>query len=252
MTIATRSKEIRLPDHPEAMELAETEYRRFVDLLRQLEPDDWGRPTDCTLWDVKALVAHNLGNMEANAAFREMVHQLRIATKRAKASGNLMVDEMTALHVAERAHLTPAALVERIAAVAPRALKGRRRLPGFLRRWVRIDAPPPLDSMRLGYLIDTIYTRDIWMHRVDISRAAGRAMVLDAEHDGRVVAAIVCDWAGQHGQPYDLVLAGPAGGSFHGGVGGEELRLDAVEFCRIVSGRNPAAAVGLLKTEVLF
>jgi hypothetical protein len=47
-------------------------------------------------------------------------------------------------------------------------------------------------------------------------------------------------------------LEGPAGGSFQSGQTGEALRLDAVEFCRILSGRNPAEARGLLKTEVLF
>jgi uncharacterized protein (TIGR03083 family) len=252
MTIATAPTDMRLPDHREAMGLAETEYGRFLDVLRDLEPGDWGRVTDCTLWDVKALVAHNLGNMEANAAFREMIHQLRTATRRAKNSGTQMIDEMTALQVSERADLSPVELVDRVADVIPRALRGRRMLPGVLRRWVRMDAPPPLCSMRLGYLIDTIYTRDIWMHRVDISRAAGQAMALTAEHDGRLVAAIVCDWATQHGQPYDLVLDGPAGGHFQLGQHGEALRLDAVEFCRIVSGRNAAAAAGLLKTEVLF
>jgi uncharacterized protein (TIGR03083 family) len=248
----TTATDTRLLDHREAMSLAATEYARLVDLLRDLDPDDWGRPTDCTLWDVKAVVAHNLANMQANASLPEMIHQLRTARKRAQASGNLMVDEMTALQVAERAELTPAELVRRVETVVPRALKGRRRLPRLLRRWVRIEAPPPLGQMRLGYLIDTIYTRDIWMHRVDISRATGREMVLDESHDGRLVAAIVWDWAAQHAQPYDLTLEGPAGGSFSRGAGGECIQLDAVEFSRIVSGRNADAALGLLATEVLF
>ena len=36
-----------------------------------------------------------------------------------------------------------------------------------------------------------ILTRDTWMHRVDISRATGRDLVLTAEHDGRIVADVV-------------------------------------------------------------
>ena len=54
--------------------------------------------------------------------------------------------------------------------------------------------------MPLGYLIDTIYTRDVWMHRVDVCGATGHSLVFDADHDGRIVAAIVSDWASCHGQ----------------------------------------------------
>jgi hypothetical protein len=120
-----------------------------------------------------------------------------------------------------------------------------------MRRLVRLDAGP-FGRMTLGYLVDTVYTRDVWMHRLDICRVTGREMVLDTDHDGRLVAAIVGDWAERHGQPFDLVLRGPAGGAFSQGEGAVRLDLDAVEFCRIVSGRERGHAEGLLRTEVLF
>ena len=47
-----------------------------------------------------------------------------------------------------------------------------------------------------------------------------------------------------------LTLTGPAGGSLVAGVDGEELTLDAVEFCRILSGRAPGE--GLLGPAVPF
>jgi hypothetical protein len=97
-----------------------------------------------------------------------------------------------------------------------------------------------------------VYTRDVWMHRVDLCRATGRDVSVDGDHDRRVVAAIVCDRAAGHGADFDLTLEGPAGGAYRRGEGGEELQLDAAEFCRIVSGRHPAAATGLLATGVLF
>jgi uncharacterized protein (TIGR03083 family) len=250
--ITTTVNDARRLGHHEAMSVGAAEYQRFIDLLRTLGPQDWAQPTDCTLWDVKAVVAHNLANMEANASVRELVHQMRTATARAKASGNLMVDALTALQVSERAALTPAELVSRIEATAPRAIKGRRRVPAPMRRLVKIGAPPPFGTMTLGFLIDTIYNRDMWMHRVDICRATGREMSLDAEHDGRLVAEIVGDWAANHRQPYDLVLDGPAGGRFGHGAGGEQLQLDAVEFCRIVSGRDASDVPGLLTTQVLY
>jgi len=60
----------------------------------------------------------------------------------------------------------------------------------------------------------------------------------------------VAEWAARHGQPFRLTLSGPAGGGFRQGDGGPSLQLDAVEFCRTLSGRAPSD--GLLATRVLF
>jgi hypothetical protein len=124
-------------------------------------------------------------------------------------------------------------------------------MPAPLRR-MRMKVDPPFDAerWRLGYLMDVIYNRDCWTHRVDISRAIGRDPVLTQEHDGRIVADVVSEWARRHGRPFTLTLAGPAGGSYVAGDGGEQMELDAVEFCRILSGR--AQGTGLLTTEVPF
>jgi uncharacterized protein (TIGR03083 family) len=245
------AKPTTLPGHREAMRLGATEYQRLIEVLRSLEPQDWARKTDCTLWDVRAMVAHLLANMDQNASMREMAHQIGTAKRRARASGSPMVDELTALQIAERASLSSDVLLSRIDAVIPRAVKGRQKVPRVMRHLVRIDAGS-FGRMTLGYLIDTVYTRDVWMHRLDICRATDRPMVLDADHDGRLVAAIVGDWAERHGQPYELVLDGPAGGVFSRGERGERHDLDALEFCRLVSGRDNSVAVGLLRTEVLF
>jgi hypothetical protein len=61
---------------------------------------------------------------------------------------------------------------------------------------------------------------------------------------------VVADWARRHGRPFTLVLTGAAGGRFTAADGGEEIELDAVEFCRVLSGRAPGA--GLLSTRVVF
>ncbi len=106
------------------------------------------------------------------------------------------------------------------------------------------------ETWRMGYLLDVILTRDTWMHRVDIARATDRPMVLTADHDGRIVADVVAEWARRHGRPFTLVLDGPAGGTFTAGGGDESLNVDAVEFCRILSGR--ATGAGLLTQEVPF
>lgn len=235
--------------HDEAMSLAANEFARTLGLLRGLGPEDWGRPTVCELWDVRAMVGHMLGMAEAQASIRQFVHDFRAANKR---SGGAMLDAMTATQVRERAELSTAQLVDRFAAAVPRAVRARRRVPAPMRSAVRLKQDPPFDAERwqYGFLVDTIFTRDPWIHRLDISRAIDREMVLTPEHDGRLVTDVVADWAGRHGQPFKLTLTGPAGGRWKAGRDGEKLELDALEFCWILAGRAPGT--GLLTTRVPF
>ena len=88
------------------------------------------------------------------------------------------------------------------------------------------------------------------MHRADIAKATGKPMDLSPEHDGRIVADAAAEWGSLHGQPCTLRLTGPAGGAFTQGEGGEEITIDAVDFCRIVSGRG--SGEGLLAQAVPF
>jgi uncharacterized protein (TIGR03083 family) len=232
------------------MALAATEYDRFVAAVVGLRPDDWSRPTDNDLWDVKAMLGHVLGAMESNASVREAIRQQTAAAKAAKATGVNPVDATSDLQVKKHAALSAAELVARTRAMAPKALKGRRRTPAPMRA-IRITPGPPFEGKwKLGYLIDTIYTRDTWMHRVDLCRATGQEMVVTPDHDGRIVADVVREWATTHGQPVTLVLTGPAGGTYTQGEGGEHHELDAVEFCRITSGR--AAGPALLTQGVAW
>lgn len=106
------------------------------------------------------------------------------------------------------------------------------------------------ETWRMGYLLDVILTRDPWMHRVDIARATGREMELSPEHDGRIIADVVAEWARRHGAPFVLTLTGPAGGTYVLGDDGEQITIDAVDFCRTLSGR--ATGTGLLTQEVPF
>lgn len=56
---------------------------------------------------------------------------------------------------------------------------------------------------------------------------------LSDSDDPRTVAKEVT-----HGQPVDLTLTGPAGGHLVVGHGGDQLTIDAIEFCRVLSGRS--------------
>ena len=235
--------------HDEAMAMAQVEYGRFLDVVHAIRSDQWSLPTDCTAWDVRALVAHNLGNFAASASVRETVRQQARAAARSRREGITRLDAMTAVQVDDYATLSTAELVERLAATSTKALTGRRRTPKLVRERVRIDLGEG-KKRPLGYLVDAVYTRDVWMHRVDLSRALGRELVLTPDHDGRLVADVVASWAADHGQPFELILTGPAGGTFVVGEGGECHELDAVEFARILAGR--AEGDGLLRTPVLF
>lgn len=237
-------------DHREAMTLAEEEARRLLDLVDRLSDQDWSRPTDCEGWDVKALLSHVLGAMEANARTREFIRQYRAATKAAKRSGRPMIDEMTANQVREHAGLTPTEIAGGLRATAANAVRGRRRMPAVMRAMPFRPGAPFEGRWKLGYLVDIIMNRDNWMHRVDLARATGNELGLSVAHDGRVVADVVAEWARAHGRAFTLTLEGPAGGTFVQGEHGEQLRLDAVEFCRILSGRG--SGTGLLTHEVPF
>jgi uncharacterized protein (TIGR03083 family) len=233
--------------HDEWMAMSEEEYRRIDELLAGLADDDWHRPTDCTEWDVRELVAHLVGNAEMSASVMEMRRQQKLG-RRLRPEGP-DIDGMTAVQVQERTDLPPEQLVRDLADVAVRAVRARRRLPALVRA-IPIPLGPPLGLKSLGYLMDRIYTRDAWMHRIDLARATGRPLVLTAEHDGRIVADVVAEWAHDHGQPFALTLTGPAGGTFVRGTDGEATTVDAIEFCRMLAGR--ATGSGLLAHGVPF
>ncbi len=235
--------------HTEAMGLAGTEFDRMVDLLRALRADEWAAETVCNLWNVRAMVAHVVGMADAQASFRQFAHDFGAARKR---SGGAMIDALNASQVGDRVDMTPAQLVDRLASVAPKAVRSRRRTPAVMRTLVRFKQDPPFETERwpYGFLVDTIFTRDTWVHRLDISRATGREMTITQQHDGRIVAGVVAEWAHRHGKLFTLRLSGAAGGSWHAGDGGELIELDALEFCWTVAGR--AKGGGLLATPVPF
>jgi uncharacterized protein (TIGR03083 family) len=238
--------------HDEAMTLLREELDRTLQLLRSLDDAQWAMQTDCPDWDVRKLYLHVLGACESSASIREQVHQTLGARKTQKRLGGPLEANLSALQVREREDLSTRELVERIDAVAPRTVRARTRLPRLLRSAVRIPVDGPVvETWSLGYLSDVIYLRDLWMHRVDATRATGAPLELTAEHDGRIVADVVVEWARRHGQAFALTLTGPAGGSFTGGTGpAEDRTMDAVQFARTLAGRAPAD--GLLTTVVPF
>lgn len=249
--LATRTPSLRHSrlDRDVAMRLAEREYSRTADLLASLGTDDWSQPTCCDGWDVRALAGHLLGMTEMAASFGETARQIRAARK----AGGDQLDALTAHQVEKFSALSPAELVSRFRDAGRRAARHRRRTPAPMRRMrLRPDqrVGDTTEPWAMGFLVDTILTRDPWLHRSDLHEATGVELELTAEHDGAIVADVVQEWIDRHGQPVHLTLTGPAGGQWTVGDGGPELTLDAVEFCRVLSGRGPGT--GLLATQVPF
>jgi hypothetical protein len=75
------------------------------------------------------------------------------------------------------------------------------------------------------------------MHRLDLAEATGQPFNPDADHDGRIIADLVAEWATTHDLPFDLELTGPAGGHYTQGTAGEHVTIDAIEFARTLAER---------------
>ena len=230
----------------EARVLAEEEFRRFAALMASLNDEEWTRPTDCTEWDVRKVALHVLGSADGQASVKEFVHQfVRGRPVNREIDSHHFVDGINELQIRERSQLTKAEIVAQLETIGPRAVKGRWGTPAPMRYLpIKIGEPVGWRGWApLKYLLDLGFTRDVWAHRIDICEATGRPMQLTPEHDGRLVADIVAEWATIHGQPFELVLDGPAGGKYSYGVGGERVEISATDFIRVLSGRLPGTGV---------
>lgn len=246
----------RIQRGDEADRFAQVAYDRLVALLMTLTAEDWRRSTECPAWTVHDMVAHMVGAARGHASPLEFMRQVAHGQRHREAFDGNDTDAMNAYQVRRNAHLAPSELIAALRELAPRAVRGRRRVPALLRR-----RPVPLadsgsfpagtpTSITMGELLDVTLTRDVWLHRIDICRAIGAQPDSDTDTDRRIVTDIVADWAARHRQPVQLHLTGHAGGHYEQGSAGRTIELDAIEFCRILSGR--AEGDGLLRTKVLF
>jgi hypothetical protein len=85
------------------------------------------------------------------------------------------------------------------------ALRARRRMPAPLLALPVLPIGTGLGVdigwQPISYLFDMGFTRDLWMHRIDIADAAGVPLDLDPEHDRRIVADLVAEWSRARGTP---------------------------------------------------
>lgn len=230
--------------HAEAMRIADVEAHKVAATLRALEPGDWAKPTDCPRWDVRALAAHMVGSAASQASPREFLRQVRAGRPVvAEIGAQHWWDGMNEIQVRERSDLNIEQLIAEWDYIAPRALKARRKLPRPIAKLPLLNLPAPVGRQPLAYLFNVGFTRDTWMHRIDLAEATGKPFNADAGHDGRIVADLVAEWATTHGLPFVLELTGPAGGHYTQGTSGEHVNIDAIKFARTLAERAPGEGV---------
>jgi uncharacterized protein (TIGR03083 family) len=250
--IVIKTSEISRIKHDEAMAITAVENHRLWELLININAHQWSLSTDCTRWDVRAIVVHLIAGAEAQASPVEFVRQALAGRKlMAEIGGIYPVDGMNEAGLRARTDLTTEELTDRWNRVAAEALRFRRRMPAPIRALPLLRLDRGLWKP-LGYLYDIGFTRDVWMHRVDLSRAIGRTFDATAQHDGRIVADIIAEWGTTHADPFTLKLTGPAGGTYvrDSADPNDCLEMDAIDCCRILSGRG--TPVGVLHHPLLL
>lgn len=249
------------PTAAEADAAAGAEYAAFVADVRGVPEHATDVDTDCAGWTVHDVVAH------VTEAAREGAHPLVLALRYGRAAlqrdGRELVDRVNDMQVRRARSLTWPDLLDELERLVPLAVTGRRRTPGVLRGRALPASQGFTPGDTIGFVNDVIYTRDAWMHRVDISRAVGLPMSHSTGEDV-VVTQVVRDlgrtWTGPS---LRLELSGRVTGNWTLGDPGPRLpavRADAVDLCRRLSGREgdghlegPDVAVRALeRARILF
>lgn len=223
------------------MEIADAQARALVELLGSLAPEDWGRVTVCDPWTVKDMAAHLLAWAEATLSPRELVHQFVTSISERKRFDGVILHAQNDVQVRERAALAPAEVLQRLEATLPRFNRARRVLR-YPMKLVPYRDSFSGDWITLGVTVETTFTRDHFMHRLDVSAAVGREPVA-IPSDATIVADVVREWAKRTNADVLLELSGTAGGSYLCGTGqAGVVRGDAFDLMRRLAGR-PAESV---------
>lgn len=242
MSTASVARAAHLPqtDPDTARDLAVAEYDALVAMVDAFGASDWDLPTDCTGWRVRDMVAHLAGAAEEACRLPVMLKHQAAALRGLRRRDAAMADLLCEVQIADRAGLSDAELAADLRRWAAGAPDGRRRQPGLLRRVPMPGFAGLRPGSTLAYVLDVIYLRDVWLHRVDLQRATGVEMPR-SRAEGEVVAQVVRDldleWTGP---AFTLELTGRAPGRWAVGDGGPVAVVteDAVALMRLLSGRS--------------
>ena len=251
----TSASSVPRPGAAEAAAVARAELACFLELISALQPDELDRPTHCSLWSVRDLVAHQASHAQSGSGIRGFFAQLdpRLTRPYGK-TGMSMLDALNQAQVDGRKDRPFDAVVAELKRGTEASIDARVRLHP-LTRLLRVPVHP-VGLMALSTLLTEIFPRDMWIHRLDIADATGRPFRLDADHNDAIVAGVVRDaarYASKRlpGTAVDLRLRGPRERAWSFGTGERvSLAMDVAEFARLSSERaTPAQVLETTETD---
>ncbi len=240
----------------ESEALLHTELGRFWTLLDSLDPQDWNKPTACSAWSVRDILAHQAGGYASGMGYKDLIHQYMSIPKR----GQLPEDAVNETQLADRVGKSPAELIAELRQVGPVAIQKWAHQFQLIKL---VTIPHQVTgSLSLRHLMLVIHSRDTWMHRLDICRATGHKFEQTAEHDGRIAALVMRDVAkvlSKKTRRGSVVfeLSGIPGGVWKIGAGdpASTIQMDVLDFNIYASGRfsyEQARSKALLAGDVKF
>ncbi|GAA0502766.1 maleylpyruvate isomerase family mycothiol-dependent enzyme [Saccharopolyspora thermophila] len=250
MTTIVRAHDVARTDHAHATDLMRPEVEAMQALLGELPAAEWLVETDCPGWTVRGVVSHLIGNAEVTLDNELMARRVREGTERyprlplLNAMNEAAVDGWRDRQTNE--------LATEFTRLWWQLLDALPSMPDAVRDRMFDSGYPDVPPVSLGYVVDVVLTRDMWMHRIDICRATGRTFATHA-HDRGVVEQVLRDlddeWAGP---AFVLHLTGAVPGDWQIGDDAPVAALqgDALGVMRSLSGRRaPEANVTVHRGE---
>lgn len=226
------------PKEGEALSLALAED--FTGFLEQLSPDEWDAVTACDPWTVKDVAAHLVAWADALCSPRDFAAQARAGLARRRRFANLLDAQNDAQVEAARAQ-SPQEVLDRLRTMLPRSAKLRRRLGATL-HYVPAYAGFLGGAFNLGYLLTSIFPRDLVVHTIDVADATGRdAPIGDAA--ARIAADMLRDWARRTDASATIELTGPEATYVAGDGGRATISASTAAIVHRLAGREPSSPI---------
>lgn len=234
--VVTDLRDIPRPGHAEWVKVSQEIDRSLLTTLRDLSDEDWSAISDCAPWTVKDVASHVLGWAESIPSPKLFIAESTVGFRQRGAFGGNMIDAQNEHQVEKLRSLSPLELIGRLEKALPRFDKARK-LYGRFASVLPYKQPFSGTWVSLSFMMDTIFTRDHFMHHIDICHAVGRDMPVGPA-EIRVAHDVFREWTAAIGEPVELDLTGPAGGRFRTGPSLTVIRGDAIDLCRVLAGRH--------------
>jgi uncharacterized protein (TIGR03083 family) len=235
---------IRLEDEPgispnESFDLGTELTDTYVATLEGLDESGWNTITRCAPWTIKDMTAHLIGWADALTSFRELGSQARRSLARVKEFGNI-VDAQNGVQVDDRKHLSSAEILALFRERMPAEARARKRY-GKALRYVPFYMPYLGGATTAGYAFNTIFLRDLLIHRLDIADALGRPFEM-TEAERRVAADMLKDWARRTGADVQVIDGDHV---YVAGAGIDTIEAPLGHVAEALSGRRDPSTISV-------